>query len=99
MSNDIVNGSATPQPPTAAPQMQLNGQQLAAMLVIEGLLQHMQTCVNQLGAFVGYKHAAELVAHAGSVLGRDYEAMKQQWGRQVQIASPDVVKSIIPSKG
>lgn len=78
-------------------QIQLTPEQLAAMLLIENLLSTMQVTVNQLGGFVKYIPAANMVANAGAVLGRDYEAMKQQWQRSVVLA-PAAALSVIDGK-
>jgi hypothetical protein len=94
----LPNGSA-PTPPVATQQLQLNGAQLATMLTIERLAQDMQTCVNQLGGFVGYPAGADVILHAMNKLMRDYQTLKEQWGRHVQLASPEVVKSVIAGKG
>lgn len=82
------------QPPNGTQHLSLTPEQYATMLVVDGLLSHIQTAVNQLGGFVKYTPAAEMVAHAGSVLGRDYEALKQQWQRSVVIAPAGALSAI-----
>ena len=92
--NDAVNGS---QPKSKPEQLQLNPQQLGAVLLIDALLSQIQTTINQLGGFLGAKDAAEMVAHAGGVLGRDYMAMKDRWSKFVQLA-PASAMSVIEGK-
>jgi hypothetical protein len=88
MSTAPVNGQQ---------QIQLTAEQLAAMLLIESLLSTMQVTVNQLGGFVKYLPAANMVANAGAVLGKDYERMKADWQRSVVIA-PAGALSVIDGK-
>lgn len=77
-----------------APKMQLSGQQLAALLLIDSLLSQMQLAVNQLGGFMKYDEAANMIGHAGSVLNRDYVAMKDRWSRTVQLVGADALPLI-----
>jgi len=78
-------------------EIRLTPEQMAAMLVIEGLLQAIQVGVNQLGGFIKYTPAAEILANAGAVLGRDYMAMRKQWERSVVVA-PASALSVIEGK-
>lgn len=87
-----------PQPPlNGQQQITLTPEQMATMLLVDGLLSQMQTVVNQLGGFIKYEAAANMVAHAGTVLGRDYMAMKQLWQRTVVVA-PAAALSVIDGK-
>lgn len=77
--------------------VQFTPAQLGTMLVVDGLLLAMNVAVQQLGGFLKYEPAAQMVLHAQSVLVRDFEALKVQWQQKVVLA-PASSLSVIEGK-
>lgn len=79
------------------PQFNLDPRQLATVLLIEGLLQQLQTASNQLGGFLKYDPGANAVNNAIRVLADDYKRLQELWSKAVVIA-PASALSVIEGK-
>ncbi len=73
------NGKAVQQNLTLQPL------QLAALLVIDGILNAMQTGANQLGGFLKLKTEGDILVRSLQILGKEKEALMNDWARSIQV--------------
>lgn len=76
-------------------KLNLSPKQVAAMLVIEGALQLLQTGANQLDGFLRYPEAAAVLGAALKTLNDGYAALHRSWANGIIIAPAGAEKTLV----
>ena len=88
-----INGMKAngPKPKT----MELNSNQLAALLVLDGQSAQLQIGANQLGSFLKLKREADILIAAIELIQKEKEKLISDWAKLIQI----VPASALPPSG
>ncbi len=67
-------------------KLTLTAPQLATMLILEAQMNQLQIGANQLGGFLKLTKEADILVNAIQFIGRQKEALMEEWDRKVQLA-------------